>query len=75
MMSEKISINKTREDLLEVLKGLDWLMETHDGYFELGEINGNEVVIYCSGVCTTCDTKCILEAIEEKLPHLKVTFR
>ncbi len=74
-MTEKISLAKTREDVLEVLKSLEWLMETHEGYFELGEINGNEVVIYCSGICTTCDTKCIHEAIEEKLPHLTVTFR
>jgi Fe-S cluster biogenesis protein NfuA len=74
-MAERTSIVKTREDVLEVLKSLEWLMETHEGFFELGEINGNEVVIYCSGVCTSCDTKCILEAIEEKLPHLKVTFR
>ncbi|MBI4827041.1 MAG: hypothetical protein HY807_11595 [Nitrospirae bacterium] len=75
MMTEETSADKTRREVSEVIKSLQWLMDKHDGYFALGDINGDEAAIHCSGVCTTCDTKCIEEAIKEKLPHLKIIFR
>ncbi len=72
-MSKISSAETTREEILKVLMSLQWLMETHDGHLELGEIDGDKIYIHCSGECISCDTKCIQEAIAVKWPHLKVT--
>lgn len=74
-MAEETSVEMKRKEVEEVIKSLQWLMDKHDGYFALGDINGDEVSIHFSGECITCGTKCIKEAIKEKLPHLKVIFR
>ena len=64
--------NTIKEQVLEVLEGLEWLLDMHNSSAELVEIKGNKVMIYCEGECAHCETNCIEEAFREKLPAMEV---
>ncbi len=68
-------MDKTKEQITEILNSLSWLLEEHNCFMELSEIMGNKAVIYCGGQGANCDTKCIEEAIKEKMPDFEVVFR
>lgn len=70
-----MSVDNTEEKIREILKKLNYLFEAHDGFAELAEFKDNRAVIYCGGLCARCDSKCIEEAIKDKLPDIEVIIR
>lgn len=58
----------------EVLHNLNWLLESHDSFAELVEINGNTVVIRCAGFCAECETNCVGVAFNERMPDIEVVL-
>jgi Fe-S cluster biogenesis protein NfuA len=67
-------MKEIKEQIIEILNSLDPSLKAHTCFLELSEITDNKVVIYCGGQCTGCDSKCIEEAIKEKLPDIEVIF-
>ncbi len=61
--------------IMEILGTLQYYMDAHKGFAELGEIQGNRVTIYCGGECVDCEPKCIEDAIKDKLPGIELIFR
>jgi hypothetical protein len=68
-------MDKTEEKIREILNNLNYLFEAHDGFAVLAECSNNRAVIYCGGLCTHCDSKCIEEAIKAKIPDIEVVVR
>ena len=64
--------NNIKEQVLEVLDGLEWLLDMHDSSAELVEIRENKVILHCGGECAYCETNCIEEAFREKMPGVEV---
>lgn len=60
---------------MKILGTLQNYMDAHNGFAELGEIEGNRVTIYCGGQCADCEPKCIEDAIKDKLPDIELIFR
>lgn len=68
-------MDKTEEKIREILNNLNYLFEAHDGFAVLAECSNNRAVIYCGGLCSHCDSKCIEEAIKAKIPDIEVIVR
>jgi Fe-S cluster biogenesis protein NfuA len=60
--------------VMEVLHNLNWLLEAHDSYAELVEINGSKVIIRCVGQCSTCETDCVGVAFKERMPEIELVY-
>jgi Fe-S cluster biogenesis protein NfuA len=58
--------------VIEVLHNLNWLMESHNSYAELVEIEGKKVVIRCIGSCAECETDCVGVAFNERMPDIEL---
>ena len=56
----------------EVLHNLNWLLEAHDSFVELIEIQGNKVFLRCTGLCATCETDCVGVAFRERMPEIEI---
>ena len=56
--------------VIEVLHNVNWMLEAHDSFAELIEVNGNTVVIKCTGACAGCETNCVGVAFEERMPDI-----
>jgi Fe-S cluster biogenesis protein NfuA len=67
-------INNIEARINDVLKNVNWLMESHDSYAELVSIEGNDVVIRCVGHCAGCDTNCVRAAFSEQLPEVDLVI-
>lgn len=65
----------TKEDVDKVIESLKWLQDSHDCHLDLGEVNDNEVIIYCGGKCANCDVRCVEEALSEDFPEVRVVYR
>ena len=63
------------QQVREVLHNVNWLLEAHDSFAELIEVNGNTVVIKCTGACATCETNCIGVAFEERMPDIELILQ
>ncbi len=68
-------MSKVKERVRAALDSLKYIMESHDGFAEIGEISDSRVEIYYSGKCADCDSACIEDAIKEKVPGIEVVFR
>ncbi len=68
-------MNKIKENVKAALDSLKYVIESHDGFAEMGEVSDKRVVIYYSGQCADCDSACIEDAIKEKVPGIEVVFR
>ncbi len=68
-------MNKMENEITAALEAIKSYIEAHDGYAELGEVNGNRVIIYCGGRCADCEPKCIEDAIKDKVPGIEIIFR
>ena len=56
--------------VIEVLHNVNWMLEAHDSFAELIEVNGNTVIIKCTGACADCETNCVGVAFEERMPDI-----
>jgi len=56
--------------VIEVLHNVNWMLEAHDSFAELIEVNGNTVIIKCTGACAGCETNCVGVAFEERMPDI-----
>ena len=65
-------MNDIKQNVLEVLHNLNWLLEPHDSYAELVDIKDNKVTIRCVGACVTCETDCIGVTFKERMPHIEL---
>lgn len=65
-------MNETKQRVLEVLHNLNWLLEPHDSYAELVDIQDKKVIIRCVGTCISCETDCIGVAFSERMPHIEL---
>ncbi len=59
----------------DVLHDVNWLIEPHDSFVELIEINGNRVVIRCVGHCAGCESDCISVAFRERIPDIELVVK
>ena len=65
-------MNEIERRVSEVLENLNWLMESHNSYAELVEIEGKKVVIRCIGSCAECETDCVGVAFNERMPDIEL---
>ena len=63
------------QQVLEVLHNVNWMLEAHDSFAELVEVNGNTVIIKCIGHCAKCETNCIGVAFQERMPDIQLVLR
>ena len=63
------------EQVIEVLHNVNWLLEAHDSFAELVEVNGNKVIIKCIGACATCETDCVGVAFQERMPDIELILQ
>ncbi len=68
-------MNDIERMVQEVLHNLNWLLEAHNSFAELIEIEGNKVYIRCSGFCAECETDCVGVAFKERMPEIEIIFR
>lgn len=68
-------MNKTGKDIEEMLNSLKWLLDVHDSFAELVEVKGNTVFLQIGGQCMDCESSCIKEAFNERMPDIKVVFQ
>ena len=69
------SNNNIEQRVLEVLHNVNWLLEAHNSFAELIEIDGNKVVIHCIGHCANCETDCVGVAFRERMPDIVLVFQ
>ncbi len=67
--------NKIEKRVQEVLYNVNWLLEAHNSFAELIEIDGNKVVIRCSGHCANCETDCVGVAFRERMPDIDLVLQ
>jgi Fe-S cluster biogenesis protein NfuA len=67
-------MNDIERRVNEVLYNLNWLLEAHNSFAELVEIDGNKVVIRCTGFCSECETDCVGVAFKERMPEIELIF-
>ena len=67
-------MNDIENRVQEVLHNLNWLLEAHNSYAELVEIDGNRVVISCTGYCSQCETDCVGVAFKERMPDIELVL-
>jgi Fe-S cluster biogenesis protein NfuA len=65
-------MNDIERRVNEVLHNLNWLLEAHNSFAELVEIDGNKVVIRCTGACSECETDCVGVAFKERMPEIEL---
>lgn len=63
------------QQVLEVLHNVNWMLEAHDSFAELVEVNGNTVIIRCVGACADCETDCVGVAFQERMPDIKLILQ
>lgn len=68
-------LENIRERVMEVLYNVNWLLESHESYAELVSIEGNKVIIRCVGHCAECDTNCVGQAFEERMPEIELILQ
>ncbi len=68
-------MNNIEQRVNEVLHNLNWLLESHDSFAELVEVNGNKVVIRCVGYCAECETDCVGVAFKERMPEIELILQ
>jgi Fe-S cluster biogenesis protein NfuA len=68
-------MDNLKNQVSDILKNLNWLLESHDSFVELISIQGNKVIIHCEGYCSECETNCIVVAFRERLPQVKLVFQ
>ncbi len=59
----------------EVLHNLNWLLEAHSSFVELVEIQGNTIILRCTGHCAECETNCVGVAFQERIPEMELKFQ
>ena len=64
------SLEDKKQRVSEVLHNLNWLLESHNSFAELVEINGNNVVVRTTGSCAECETGCVEIAFKERMPEI-----
>ena len=64
-----------KQQVIEVLHNVNWMLEAHDSSAELVEVNGDTVVIRCIGACATCETNCVGVAFQERMPNIKIILQ
>ena len=67
-------MDEIKQQVIEVLHNLNWLLEAHDSFAELIEIRGNKVIIRCIGHCRNCDTDCVGVAFKERIPDVELVY-
>jgi hypothetical protein len=68
-------MDEIEKKVIDVLHNLNWLMEAHDSFAELIEIQGNQVVIRCVGYCAECKTDCVGVAFKERIPDIELIIQ
>jgi Fe-S cluster biogenesis protein NfuA len=68
-------MNDIERRVREVLHNVNWLLEAHNSYAELVEIDGNRVVIRCKGYCAECETDCVGVAFKERMPDIELVLQ
>ncbi len=67
--------NNIEQRVIEVLHNVNWLLEAHNSYAELIEIDGNKVILHCTGHCAKCETDCVGVAFRERMPEIVLVFQ
>ena len=75
MDSSNNSSNNIEARAREVLHNVNWLLDAHDSHAELVEIEGNKVVVHCTGFCADCETDCVGVAFRERMPDIELVFQ
>ncbi len=73
-MYKTTSIEDIKQRVREVLHNLNWLLESHDSFAELVEVNGNNVVVRTTGYCAECETACVQIAFRERMPEINLVL-
>ncbi len=68
-------MDEIERNVSEVLRNLNWLMESHNSFVELIEAKGRTVVIRCVGYCSACETDCVRTAFKERMPHIELIIQ
>lgn len=63
------------DQVSEVLRNLNWLLEAHDSSVELLEVKDNKVIVRCVGYCSECESDCVSVAFKERLPNIELIMR
>jgi Fe-S cluster biogenesis protein NfuA len=69
-MIKTSSLEEKKQRVREVLHNLNWLLESHNSYAELVEIQGNNVIVRTTGACAECETGCVETAFRERMPDI-----
>lgn len=64
-----------KDQALEVIHNLNWLLEAHDSEIELLEIDGNRVIVRCIGHCAGCESDCVGVAFKERMPGIELILQ
>ncbi|MBI4698576.1 MAG: hypothetical protein HY758_06600 [Nitrospirae bacterium] len=67
-------MNKTEQEIIEVLEGLSMLLNSHKSAADLVEFRGTEAVIQLSGDCAECTTNCIEDYLYSKIDGVEFFF-
>ena len=71
-MIKSSSLEEKKQRVREVLHNLNWLLESHNSFAELVEINDNDVIIRTTGACAECETACVETAFRERMPDINL---
>ena len=74
MATKRLIPKIKKQQVLQILEGLELLLETHNSSVELVKIKGNKVILHSEGQCAECDTNCIEQAFREKIPSAEISF-
>jgi hypothetical protein len=67
-------MDEIEKQVLEVLHNLNWLLEAHDSFTELIEVQGSKVILRCVGQCCDCETDCVGVAFKERMPDIELIY-
>jgi Fe-S cluster biogenesis protein NfuA len=70
-----MTVEITEDVLRKILESIKNQINAHGCSLELGEIHDRKVVIYCGGKCTSCDSKCVEDALKERVSDIEVIYR
>ncbi|MEK7307592.1 MAG: hypothetical protein AAB089_00805 [Nitrospirota bacterium] len=74
MATKRLIPKIKKQQVLQILEGLELLLETHNSSAELVRIKDNKVTLHSEGQCADCDTNCIEQAFREKIPFAEISF-
>ncbi|RJR18995.1 MAG: hypothetical protein C4581_05560 [Nitrospiraceae bacterium] len=61
-----------KNQVLEVLNNINWLLESHNSYAQLIRVKDEQVFIRCTGPCSACKTDCVSAAFKDRMPEINL---